>query len=67
MLPVPDHYTYLGVEFGVLGPGEWSAVVTRLLGAARNRTRELLWANGNRYGLRAPLQVRLWTCIRSAV
>ena len=54
VLPVPDHYTYLGVEFGVLGPGEWSAVVTRLLGAARNRTavgeRQSVWAESTASG-----------------
>ena len=60
VLPVPDTYLYLGLEFGLIGNGRWSGAVNRLISAARNRTRELLYANGNQLGLSAPLQVRLW-------
>lgn len=59
-LPVPDYYTYLGVEFGLLGPGLWVPAVSRLLNAARGRTRELLYVNGNKFGLNPVLQMRLW-------
>ena len=59
-LPVVEYYTYLGLEFGLLGLGRWTPAIRRLLGAARNRTRQLLWANGNARGLDPALQVRLW-------
>jgi hypothetical protein len=59
-LPVPDHYTYLGIEFGLLGQGRWAPATSRLLNAARNRTRELLCVNGNKFGLNPLLQMRLW-------
>jgi hypothetical protein len=62
-LPVSEHYTYLGLEFGLLGPGRWVPAVHRLLRLARNSSREVLWANGNRLGLRPKLQVRLWSAL----
>ena len=60
VLPVPDTYPYLGLDFGLIGNGRWTAAVTHLLHAASNRTRELLYANGNQFGLHPPLQARLW-------
>ena len=62
-LPVSATYTYLGLEFGLLGPGRWAPAIQRLLRAARNRSREVLWANGNHLGLRPKLQVRLWNAL----
>ena len=62
-LPVPDYYTYLGVEFGLMGGGRWTPVIDRLLTACRWRAARLLWANGNRHGTAPGLQVRLWSAV----
>ena len=62
-LAVSESYTYLGVEFGVLGAGRWRALLDRMRRTCAFRARDLLWSTGNRYGLPTALQLRVWCAV----
>ena len=62
-LAVSESYTYLGVEFGVLGAGRWRALLDRMRRTCAFRARDLLWSTGNRYGLPTALQLSVWRAV----